>query len=196
MVKGGCPVSDAPEMTHPRRIRHYRECAKFREAMLQRLEREKPGAVILSSWDHYIAMDGRASSWQVTPEQWEAGLRRTYARLTRAGIQVIVMRDVPRTHFDVPQCLSRRAAGLPFAGSCSYERENSISPLGIDAQNRAARGLPVAFIDMNDVICSTSRCSPIRNGAVVFTDDNHITTAFSRSVADILGARIVSVSGL
>jgi peptidoglycan/LPS O-acetylase OafA/YrhL len=196
MVKGGCPVSDAPEMTHPRRIRHYRECARFREAMLQRIERERPAAVILSSWDHYIAVDGRSSSWQVTPEQWEAGLRRTYVRLTRSGIRVIVMRDVPRTNFDVPQCLSRRAAGLPFAQSCVYERKKAIHPVGIEAQNRAARGLQIAFIDMNDVICSTSRCSPIRNGMIVFTDDNHITSAFSRSVADILGARIVALSGL
>jgi peptidoglycan/LPS O-acetylase OafA/YrhL len=196
MVKGGCPVSDAPEMTHPRRMRHYRECARFREAMLQRLEREKPAVVILSSWDHYIAMDGRSSSWQVTPEQWEAGLRRTYARLTRAGIRVIVMRDVPRTHFDVPQCLSRRAAGLPFARSCSYERATSISQLGIDAQNRAARGLPVAFIDMNDALCSTSLCSPIRNGSVVFTDDNHITSTFSRSVGVVLADRIAQSRSL
>jgi hypothetical protein len=196
MVKGGCPVSDAPEMTHPRRIRHYRECARFREAMIQRIIRQRPAAVILSSWDHYIAMDGRASSWQVTPEQWEAGLRRTYTRLTKAGIRVIVMRDVPRTHFDVPQCLSRNAARLPFAGSCFYERGKSISPAGVTAQNRAARGLPVAFLDMNDVICPTARCSPVREGAIVFTDDNHISATFSRSVGDILGARIVAISGL
>jgi peptidoglycan/LPS O-acetylase OafA/YrhL len=195
MVKGGCPVSDAPEMTHPRRISRYRECARFREAMLQRIIREKPAAVILSSWDHYIAMDGRASSWQVTPVQWEAGLRRTYTRLTQAGIRVFVMRDVPRTHFDVPQCLSRRTAGLPFARPCTYERATSVSRPAIEAQNRAARGLPIAFIDMNDVICATSRCSAVRNGTVVFTDDNHLTSSFSRSVADILGARIVAVSG-
>jgi peptidoglycan/LPS O-acetylase OafA/YrhL len=194
MVKGGCPVSDAPEMTHPRRLRHYRECARYREGMLQRILRQRPAAVILSSWDHYIAMDGRSSSWQVTPAQWEAGLRRTYQRLTRAGIRVIVMRDVPQTPFDVPQCLSRRAAGLPFAGSCSYERAQTIHPIGIAAQNRAARGLPVSFIDMNDVICRLPRCSPVQDGLVMYTDDNHITASFSRSVGDILGARIVAAA--
>jgi peptidoglycan/LPS O-acetylase OafA/YrhL len=196
MVKGGCPVSDAPEMTHPRRIRHYRECARYREGMLQRIIREKPSAVILSSWDHYIAMDGRSSSWQVTPEQWEEGLRRTYTRLTKAGIRVIVMRDVPKTHFDVPECLSRKAARLPFSRDCSYERRHSISQTGIQAQNRAARGLPISFIDMNDVICARQRCLSHKNGVVIFTDDNHITASFSRSVGDILGARIVAVSGL
>jgi hypothetical protein len=165
--------------------------------MLQRIIREKPSAVILSSWDHYIAMDGRSSSWQVTPEQWEEGLRRTYTRLTKAGIRVIVMRDVPKTHFDVPECLSRKAARLPFSRDCSYERRHSISQTGIQAQNRAARGLPISFIDMNDVICARQRCLSHKNdGVVIFTDDNHITASFSRSVGDILGARIVAVSGL
>ena len=189
MVKGGCPVSDAPEMTHPRRLRHYRECHRFREAMLQRIIREKPAAVILSSWDHYIATNG-GSSWQVTPAQWEAGLRRTYSRLTEAGLRVIVMRDVPNTPLDIPQCLSRQAAGLPGAGACDYERTTSISTLGIGAQNRAARGLPVSFVDMNDVICPATRCSPIQNGTIVFTDDNHITATFSRSVAEVLAEQI------
>jgi hypothetical protein len=164
--------------------------------MLQRIIREKPAAVILSSWDHYIAMDGRSSSWQVTPEQWEEGLRRTYTILTKAGIRVIVMRDVPKTHFDVPECLSRKAANLPFAKDCSYQREQSISLAGIQAQDRAARGLPISFIDMNDVICPGDRCLPRHGGAIVYTDDNHITASFSRSVGDILGARIVAVSGL
>jgi hypothetical protein len=31
---------------------------------------------------------------------------------------------------------------------------------------------------------------------VIYTDDNHITASFSRSVANILGARMVSLSGL
>jgi len=190
MVKGGCPVSDAPEMTHPRRIRHYRECAQFREAMIQRIVRIRPAAVVLSSWDHYIAMDGSSSSWQVTPEQWEAGLRRTYTRLTAAGIRTIVMRDVPRTHFDVPQCLSRRAAGLPFSSPCEYSRSGSLSPLGTRAQDRAARGLPLRFVDMNDLICPTGTCAPVVNGEVVFTDDNHLTAAFSRSLGSALGERI------
>jgi hypothetical protein len=182
-------------MTHPRRIRHYRECARFREAMLQRIVRERPAAVILSSWDHYIATDGQSSSWQVTPEQWEAGLRRTYQRLTSAGLKVIVMRDVPQIPFDAPQCLSRRAAGLPFAQSCSYDRSKSIHPIGIAAQNRAARGLPVTFIDMNDAICRATRCSPVQGGLVMYTDNNHITASFSRSVGGELGARITAIAG-
>jgi len=43
---------------------------------------------------------------------------------------------------------------------------------------------------MNDQICSTAACPVIRNGAVVFTDDNHLTASFSRTLAPVLGARL------
>ena len=190
MVKGGCPVADMTELGSERFTRYYRECARYREAMLQRIVAMRPAAVVLSSWDHYIPPDGSAEDWQVSPSMWERGLRRTYARLAEAGIHTIVLRDVPRTGFDVPACLSRRAARLPFAGPCSYDRATSVAPIAIAAQDRAARGLPVVLLDMNDQICDTPRCEVVRNGAIVFTDDNHLTASFSRTLAPVLGRRI------
>jgi hypothetical protein len=173
--------------------RYYRECARYREAMLRRIVAMRPDAVVLSSWDHYLPSDDRADRWQVTPAIWQQGLRRTYARLAAAGIRTIVIRDVPRTGFDVPACLSRRAARLPFTRACTYDRASSVSRPAIAAQTTAARGLPVHLIDMNDQLCDTRRCGVIRNGAIVFTDDNHLTASFSRTLAPVLGQRIVAV---
>jgi hypothetical protein len=129
----------------------------------------------------------------VTPEIWERGLRRTYSRLTGAGIRTIVIRGTPRTWFDVPSCLSRRAAGLPFARPCVYDRNAALSPVAVAAQNRAARGLPVSFIDINDQICPAARCSSVKNGIVVFTDDNHLTASFSRHLAPRIASRVGSI---
>jgi hypothetical protein len=164
--------------------------------MLTRIVAMRPDAVVLSSWDHYLAVDGARSRWQVSADEWRIGLRRTYARLAEAGIRTIVIRDVPRTWFDVPACLSRRAAALPLARDCVYEREESLSPAAISAQNDALRGLPVQLVDMNDQICSMTRCVVVRNGAVVFTDDNHLTATFSRSLAPVLGERIADAMGV
>jgi peptidoglycan/LPS O-acetylase OafA/YrhL len=190
MVKGGCPVADMPELMHARLKRYYHECTRYREAMLQRIVAIRPAAVILSSWDHYIPLNGSTSDWQVTPDMWRGGLRRTYSRLTSAGITTVVIRGTPRTWFNVPSCLSRRAAQVPFAQACEYERERSTLPVAIAAQNEAAKGLPIRFVDMNDQICASKWCSVVRNGVVVFTDDNHLTASFSRSVAPVLGARL------
>jgi len=157
---------------------------------VRRIIEMRPAAVILSSWDHYFPVNGAASDWQVTPAMWQRGLRRTYARLANAGLRVIVIRGTPRTWFDVPACLSRRAAMLPGASDCSYDRAGSLSPLAIAAQDAAARGLDVRFVDMNDQICAAARCTVERNGTVVFTDDNHLTASFSRSLGPVLGERL------
>jgi hypothetical protein len=195
MVKGGCPVADMPELVNARLKRYYHECTRYRDAMLRRIVTMRPAGVILSSWDHYIPPDGTGSDWQVTPELWQRGLRRTYARLTAAHLPVVAIRGTPRTWFDVPACLSRRAARLPFAAECTYERERALSRAAIAAQSDAARGLPVRFVDMNDQICAAPRCGVIRNGAVVFADDNHLTATFSRSVAPVLGERLAVALG-
>ena len=190
MVKGGCPVADMPELMQPRLKRYYRECTRYREAMVQRIIAMRPTAAILSSWDHYMPVDGSGSDWQVTPGMWQRGLRRTYERLSNAGVPVLAMRGTPRTWFDVPACLSRRAAHLPMASECRYDRSRALSNVAIEAQTEAARGLGVSFVDMNDQICDTPRCPVVKGKTIIFTDDNHLTASFSQSVAPVLGTRL------
>jgi len=190
MVKGGCPVADVSDVDDARLGRYYRECNRYREAMLRTIVAMRPTAVILSSWDHYTADARTRQAWQLSPDAWRRGLRRTYARLAAAGVHTIVLRDVPHLPFDAPSCLSRRAARLPFANECTYELGSSLSRTGVDAQDAAARGLPVRIVDMNDRICDTPRCAVVQNGNVEFTDDNHLTATFSRALAPTLGARV------
>ncbi|AHG89279.1 acyltransferase 3 [Gemmatirosa kalamazoonensis] len=194
MVMGGCPVADMPEQGGTRAKRSS-ACARHREATIQRIIAMRPTAAVLSSWDHYVPMKGRPTPWQVSSDVWEQGLRRTYTRLAGAGIPIAVVRGTPRTWFDVPACLSRRAASLPFAGECTYDRAASLSEVAASAQTAAARGLRVRIVDMNDQICATPRCGVVRNGAIVFTDDNHLTASFSRSVAPVFGARLAAALG-
>ncbi len=196
MVKGGCPVASTAELANGRRAGWYRECERYHEWRVRRTLALRPAAVILSSWDHYVPVEGRASGWEVSPDAWRRGLRQTYERLSAAGLRTVAIRGTPRTWFDVPACLSRRAAGAPLAGDCGYDRRESRSAAASDAQTAAARGLPVRLVDMNDQICATARCGVERNGTVVFTDDNHLTASFTRSLAPALGARLAAAAGL
>jgi hypothetical protein len=195
MVKGGCPVANVPRLMRPRMKRWYYECTRYREAMLERIVAARPAAVILSSWDHYMPVNGKGADWQVTARDWEQGLRHTYERLTSAGIRTVVIRGTPRTWFDVPSCLSRKAARLLAARPCEYDRANSMAPDAIGAQNAAAQGLPIRFVNMNDQICASATCPVMRNGIVVFTDDNHLTASFTRSLAPVLGERLMTALG-
>jgi peptidoglycan/LPS O-acetylase OafA/YrhL len=200
MVMGGCPVADAPELIASRSDRRGRECARWREAAVRRMIATKPAVAVLSSYDEYVARDaessgGRAFEGRVPAEAWRRGLRRTYARLAGAGVPVAAIRGTPYPGFDVPECLSRRAAGLPMAGDCAYVRDEALHAAARAAHRSAvrdvaARGLPVVAIDMSDAVCATHRCGVVRDGRVVFTDDNHLTAAFTRAAAPVLGARL------
>jgi SGNH domain (fused to AT3 domains) len=63
---------------------------------------------------------------------------------------------------------------------------------GRRAQDQAARGLPVRFVDFNDVVCgmAPAPCATERDGVVLYTDDNHITKTFSRSLSVPIGERL------
>jgi peptidoglycan/LPS O-acetylase OafA/YrhL len=190
-VMGGCPVSDFSGLTSGATSRRYRDCNRYREAVLTHLVNQKPRAVILSSFDSYMETgDGALSEYQVHESAWTRGLRRTYSRLSRAGISVIVIRGTPRVPFDVPSCLSRRDARLPFATDCTYEPDRALIARARRAQDSAARGLNVRFVDMNDQVCASARCATMRRGVVMFTDDNHLTATFARSMAGVLGERL------
>jgi hypothetical protein len=193
-VMGGCPVSDFSALTSGSTSRRYRACSRYREATLARIVAQKPRAVILSSYDNYMATEGsEREEFQVSEDAWTEGLRHTYSRLDRAGIPVIVIRGTPHVPFDVPSCLSRRAARLPFATECTYEPDRAFMARGRGAQDVAARGLNVRFVDMNDQVCAAARCETERGGVVLFTDDNHLTASFTRSVGSVLGERLAAV---
>jgi len=192
MVKPACPVADVEELVNSRLKRHYVECTQWRRAMLRRIVAMRPQLVILSSYDRYVAADGERSQYGVTPAAWRDGLRRTYQTLSRAGINTVVIRDVPYAGFDVPACLSRRASGAPFNDKpCEYDRAGSLVRDAVEAQNAAARGMPrLALVDMNDRICPAARCSVVQRGRIVYRDGDHLTATFSEREAPVLAARM------
>jgi peptidoglycan/LPS O-acetylase OafA/YrhL len=188
MVKPACPVSDLPELVNARLKRYYTECTQWRREQLRRIVAMRPDLVLLSSYDHYLRI---GSSYNVSPESWREGLRRTYGFLSHAKIPTIAIRDVPQAGFDVPGCLSRRAAGAPFSKQCVYRLSDGISLPARVAQDEAARGLShIEFVDMTDRFCDRGLCPAVRRGAIVFRDDDHLTATFSRNEAPVLGARI------
>jgi peptidoglycan/LPS O-acetylase OafA/YrhL len=190
-VMGACPVADLRGLLGGPARRLYHRCARFQEATLRRLAAARPRAVILSNADNYMEAEP-GQDFRLSESVWTEGLRRTYARLDQMGITVLVIRDVPLVPFDVPSCLSRRAARLPRATDCRFAPDQPFIARARRAQDRAARGLRVRFIDLNDQVCgaSSARCETERDGMVLYTDDDHLTASFSRSLGLLLGERL------
>ena len=83
-----------------------------------------------------------------------------------------------------------------MATVCEFAPDQAFMSRGRRAQDHAARGLPIRFVDMNDRVCGTGLgpCATERDGVIRYTDDNHITRSLSRALSVDLGERIAEAT--
>jgi len=195
IVKSGCPM---PRLTivHTRRGAAGGPCDRWREGALLRVQELRPELVIAASFSGYVERAGvNNSEWaQLSAEDWERGSRETFARLDSARIRTVVMRDTPWPGFNVPMCLSS-AAHRPWnsVDSCEFAIELALNAEVFRAEQEAIRGLTHAqLVDMSDLLCERARCPSMREGVVLYHDDNHLSGTASTSLAPALRIKLWS----
>ena len=116
---------------------------------------------------------------------------RAWKPLIAAGKKVIVLRDVPNAGaVAIPDCV---AARLDKYDPCSTKRSVGLLAANEDPQLLAAKKLSkVSVVDVTDVFCDAKRCHSVIGGLVVYFDSYHLTATFSRSMASVLGRRVVA----
>jgi len=117
------------------------------------------------------------------------GFLTRWRRLQAAGIEVIAIRDTPWMQFWVPECLDMKGHDL---SSCSQARANVLattSPL-LHSSNRPPN---VSFIDMSEYFCNDTTCPPAIGNVIVYVDDSHITSTYSRTLAPMLSRKLAAV---
>jgi peptidoglycan/LPS O-acetylase OafA/YrhL len=192
LTKSACPVASVSVENHRLR-RLYRECDRWREAMLERIVRLEPAAVILASYSAVYVNEARSASTSlVSSSQWTAGLRQTLVRLSRTGSRIVFMGATPTPGFSIPICLSRTAwAPWRNTDSCGFQRDEAVGgPLSELEQQVAAEFPTVTWLDLTDHICGETQCEPVLQGQIVYKDRSHLSTAFSTSMAPVLAARL------
>ncbi|QIM15855.1 hypothetical protein G7067_04590 [Leucobacter insecticola] len=113
------------------------------------------------------------------------------SRLRDAGKQVIVFRDLPTVElFDAqgkrmtgPACL---AAQESRDDACSWEAAQDL-----DWLTAAAHQLDIDVVDLQDLLCPDGTCHMITGDLVVYTDDNHFTGTFAKSLTGWLQRELV-----
>ncbi len=173
-LKSHCPAADLkPPAGGP-------GCSAWRAAVLRELQTLRPDLVVMASATGYL--DGESA------RVWQEASGRTLGVLGAAGVRVAVMRDTPVAPFNVPTCLARsvRHAWYP-GGQCAFFRAPAQRSAFFAAEQKSAAAWPgISFIDMSDAICFTETCPAVRDGLVVYRDDNHLTGRYAASVAPVL----------
>ncbi|MCV6978064.1 acyltransferase [Mycobacterium bourgelatii] len=182
MAKVTCPLLDLP-IVSPYLGRKYTECEQWRGQIVARLEAERPRLVILSMSRRYQA-DFSFASYDPA---WIAALTSAVSLLRGMGSTVLVLGPVPDPQSSVPTCLS---AHLDDAGACAPSRSVAVNGDGIAAERAATEAGGGQYADLTDLFCTPERCPVIVGNSLVFRDDNHVTTGYSRLLAPAIGALV------
>jgi len=191
-VKTGCSPTDVQVWDLVKK-RAYTECSKWRDSTVDTLIAgpNKPDVVVISQRDSYrIATSHGPMSKAASDPIVQAGLERTYNKLTAAGIKVVVLGNEPEPGRDIPDCLSTFTKN---PSRCNFPRRLSYNRTAPDRGAAAAAGL--VFVDPSNVVCPQRTCSVINRRTVVYRDENHLTASFVRAIEPAL-RRLFTAAGV
>lgn len=181
-TKTTCPPNELA-LVSPYLGHEYTECSQWRAAILARLRAERPALVVLGVARHYSA-DYHLS---VYDHAWNAGLAGTVAAIRAIGATVLVMGPTPKPPADVPSCLSQHTAN---ATACTFDYRTGVQAAGMDRERRAVEQAGGAYLDVPSWICTSGRCAVLVGNLLVYRDDNHLTTSFTRWLAPALSLAV------
>jgi peptidoglycan/LPS O-acetylase OafA/YrhL len=180
LAKVTCPLQELP-IRSPYLGREYTECEQWRAQISDRLKAEHPRLVVLDMSRRYGADFG----FESYDPAWIDTLGRTVATLRSTGATVLVLGPAPDPHGSVPACLS---AHLYDATACAPTRSAALDGDGIGAERAVTAGGGGQYADLTDLFCTPDRCPVIVGNALVFRDDNHVTTEYAQLLAPVMGA--------
>lgn len=181
-LKSACPVTDS--LVTRRRTegdRPFTECQEWNRALPEAIAAHEPDLVLVSS-ARYVSEDGASTA---------DGMAEAWRRLEGTGARIGVIIDPPHSITRLPICLERNPDALE---ACVFDRSEGVVRSGTPDLEAALEQVPeAARIDLNDLICPGERCAPVIGEALVFSDSNHMTATFARTLAEPLGEEIVKV---
>lgn len=180
LAKVTCPFLDIP-IVSPYLGRKYTECEQWRGEIVARLLTERPKLVVLSMSRRYHA-DFSFASYDPA---WINALTSVVQLLRGMGSTVLILGPVPDPQSSIPTCLS---AHLDDATACAPSRAAAVDADGIAAEQAATAAGGGHYADLTDLFCTPQRCPMIVGNTLVFRDDNHLTTGYSRLLAPVIGA--------
>ncbi|MBT2514325.1 acyltransferase family protein [Arthrobacter sp. ISL-30] len=110
---------------------------------------------------------------------------------TDAGIDVVGIRDNPRFHENMPECVQKKGEDSP---DCNPPLEQSLaksSPL----DDYAGKVQRLYLMDLSDFICARGTCPAVVGNVYVYKDDNHLTKTYVQSMIPMFQERLLAATG-
>lgn len=146
-----------------------KNCLKWNENLIEQLKESPPDLVFTTATlnKHRTVPAGYIGQWKELEDI----------------STVFAVRDNPRMKENIPLCLEY----VDDPMKCAIDREQGISD-EVPWENTA--GIPdnVIFADLSDYFCDEQTCYPVIGNIIVYRDNNHLTAAYSKTMAPALKA--------
>lgn len=158
------------------------ECEQWRDDVMAQTRGDRFDLVVTSQLSVYPV---EGFTRDTTYDAWVTGMRSFLRGWTSSGTPVLVIRDTPLPRRNMPRCVAEH---LDDQAACSAPRADWERP---DPLVEAAQGLPGArTVDLNDHLCTATRCSAVVGGVLAYFDHSHLTATFGRTLAPYLAPAV------
>jgi peptidoglycan/LPS O-acetylase OafA/YrhL len=192
MNKALCPpLLGATPFVPPRNRRA--DCVRFNEEIVRLVEDQRSirQVVMAARWPVYVGLsyprhgvtpiltqDGTAPARTTALAAFEAALDQTLSRLTKRGVTVVLVAPLPDFFQSPAKCVARARMLGAAQDRCGADAPTTLArlePVTAILRKAAARHPGVTIVEPAGIFCAGAACDPVKGGAMVFRDDNHVT---------------------
>lgn len=141
----------------------------------------------------YVFLIVTAAAADSPEETLRPGVEELIRHLTERGIEVIGVRDNIRSEENLYECSADRELDEPYGG-CLLQRARFLPDHDPAEELQDIDGFHL--IDMTDAYCTDEVCPTIIGNVFVYMDANHLTKAYSSTVAPFFAARVEEALGI
>lgn len=169
MAKGGC----SPQIYHiasPTLGREYRECDSWRDSAFAELKKLKPDVLIIAD--------------RARQEATRDGAEAAFKVFEKTGARLVYMTDTPQPGQNVPDCLATHTDDIT---PCNRKQWQALEYTEFRAMERkVAEEHGAEIIDTTPAFCSLDVCPSVIGDQLVYYDNSHITSGYSKSLKPFL----------
>jgi peptidoglycan/LPS O-acetylase OafA/YrhL len=187
-TKGACSAADVMIYLPPIK-RNYSECVTWRKSALRRIAQLHPTIVVASSNADGGDPQGLSGSLD---RKWSDAWSRSVRALTRPGTRVVYLNDTPWPKTDVPECLAEHPRSVP---RCAQSTKRAAQSPRRTMMARAASKAGATVVDPMPWFCSLSTCPVVVGNILVYKDDSHVSTVWSKLLAPVLAEQLRPPAG-
>lgn len=189
--ESACPPLLGVQLVQNEKDSAERNCVKFNERIFDYVKDHGiRGVILIARWTYYtggktkpdevayLSEDlSRHVSIEYSRESFDLGLRATIARYKSIGVRVYIVEDNAQQIFTPADAIRRHMlTGEPvnhFSVSLSEHREDQQWVTG--EFNKLGDGW-ARFLNADDMLCDSTSCPLMKNGMLLYFDDDHLST--------------------